>query len=227
MRFYEFKINESQGGIFRRAQEVSQGAEVKFKNAETNKEISLQSADMLPSTGVFETEAELDKSLQQYMSQKGINLSNVQFTGNPKTAKAALVSVWKDLETNTLISFVKLVKKPGEGASPVKQTNAEFKKEFGYGAQGKTAQRATLKLKPKDVTTPDSWLNFRQIPNLVQAKINGRTDLDEELKTGLVELIKNLTAGAATPVQGRQPRRCGRRHARGRDGERGQARGRG
>jgi hypothetical protein len=202
MRFYEFNINESQGGIFRRAQEVSQGAEVKFKNAETNKEISLQSADMLPSTGVFETEAELDKSLQQYMSQKGINLSNVQFTGNPKTAKAALVSVWKDLETNTLISFVKLVKKPGEGASPVKQTNAEFKKEFGYGAQGKTAQRATLKLKPKDVTTPDSWLNFRQIPNLVQAKINGRTDLDEELKTGLVELIKNLTSGAATPVQG-------------------------
>jgi hypothetical protein len=202
MRFYEFNINESQGGIFRRAQEVSQGAEVKFKHAESNKEISLKSAVMLPSTGTFETEEELDKSLQQYMSQNGVDLKNVQFTGNPKTAKAALVSVWKDLETNSLISFVKLVKKPGEGAAPVKQTNAEFKKTFGYGAQGKTAQRATLKLKPKDVTTPDSWLNFRQIPNSVQAKINGRTDLDEELKTGLVELIKNIAAGAATPVQG-------------------------
>ena len=37
MRFYEFNIIESQGGIFRRAQEVGQGAEVKFKHAETNK----------------------------------------------------------------------------------------------------------------------------------------------------------------------------------------------
>jgi hypothetical protein len=202
MRFHEFNITESQGGIFRRAQEVGQGAEVKFKHAETNKEISLQSADMLPPTGVFNTEQELDSSLQEFMAQKGIDLSNVQFSGNPKTAKAALVSVWKDLETNNLISFVKLVKKPGEGAVPVKQTNAEFKSEFGYGAQGKTAQRATLKLKPKDVITSDSWLNFKQIPNTVESKINSRLDLNEELKTGLVELIRNLSVGTASPVQG-------------------------
>jgi len=202
MRFYEFNIIESQGGIFRRAQEVGQGAEVKFKHAETNKEISLQSADMLPPSGTFETEAELDSGLQDYLNQKGVKLQNVQFTGNPKTAKAALVSIWKDLETNQLISFVKLVKKPGEGAAPVKQTNAEFKKTFGYGAQGKTAQRATLKLKPKDVTTADSWINFRQIPNTVQSKVSSRTDLDESLKIGLVELVKNIAAGNSAPVEG-------------------------
>lgn len=202
MRFYEFNIIESQGGIFRRAQEVSQGAEVKFKHAETNKEISLQSADMLPPSGTFETELELDNSLQDYLNQKGVKLQNVQFTGNPKTAKAVLVSIWKDLETNQLISFVKLVKKPGEGAAPVKQTNAEFKKTFGYGAQGKTAQRATLKLKPKDVTTADSWINYRQIPNMVQTKVSSRTDLDEVLKLGLIELVKNVAAGNSAPVEG-------------------------
>ena len=113
MRFYEFKLNESQGGIFRRAQEVGQGAEVKFKNAESNKEISLQSAELVPPSGAYETEEEIDQGLKDYFQKTGVDISNVQFTGNPKTARAALVSIWKDLETNQLVSFVKLLKKPG------------------------------------------------------------------------------------------------------------------
>jgi hypothetical protein len=202
MRFYEFNINESQGGIFRRAQEVGQGAEVKFKNAETNKEISLLSADVLPPSGTYETEEEIDQNLQKYFKEKGVDLSNVQFTGNPQTAKAALVSVWKDLETDKLVSFVKLVKKPGTGAAPIKQTNAEFKKAFGYGAQGKTAQRATLKLKPKDILTPDTWLNYNQISNSLKSKLTTRTDLEEEFKNGLISMIENISTGSSKPVLG-------------------------
>lgn len=202
MRFNEFKIIESQGGIFRRAQEVGQGAEVKFKNAESNKEISLQSAEVVPSAGAFASEQEIDQGLKDYFKNKNIDISNVQFSGNPKTARAALVSIWKDLETNQLLSFVKLVKKPGEGAAPILQTNAEFKKAFGYGAQGKTAQRATLKLKPKDIANPDSWVNYRQIPNIVQSKINNRTDLDDNLKAGLVALVENVLTGSSSPVSG-------------------------
>ena len=202
MRFHEFKLNESQGGIFRRAQEVGQGAEVKFKNAESNKEISLQSAEIVPSSGSYTSEEEIDQGLRDYFQNKGVDIANVQFTGIPKTARAALVSIWKDTETNQLVSFVKLVKKPGEGAAPVLQTNADFKKSFGYGAQGKTAQRATLQLKPKSIITPDTWLNFSQVPATLKNKLATREDLDVELKNGMVELITNVASGSTTAVEG-------------------------
>lgn len=202
MRFYEFNITESQGGIFRRAQEVGQGAEVKFKNAETNKEISLQSAEMVPPQGNFETEEEIDQALQAYMAEKGVAIANVKFSGVPKTARAALVSIWKDLETEELMAFVKLVKKPGTGAAPVLQTNAEFRKDFGFGAQGKTAQRATLKLKPKDVIQADSWHDVGNIAESVGSFIVNRSDLDDPTKQGLAQLIENVATGANTPVEG-------------------------
>jgi hypothetical protein len=202
MRFYEFKINESQGGIFRRAQEVGQGAEVRFKHAEHNNEISLVSAQMVPPTGSFENEDELNQGLQDYLASNGVAQEKTQFSGNPKTALAGLVSIWKDVETEELQAFVKLVKKPGTGAAPVLQTNADFKKSFGYGAQGKTAQRATLKLKPKDVVPSDTWLGVSTIPSAVESFIASRSDFDDEMKEGLFNLVQNVSTGTDEPVAG-------------------------
>jgi hypothetical protein len=203
MRAVEF-ITESQGGIFRRAQEVSQGAEVRFKNAETNQEILLVAADMVPPKGAYETEEQLDQGLQQYLKNAiGPDfMQKTQFTGNPKQARAGLVSIWKDAETEDLIAFIKLVKKPGEGAAPVMQSNADFKKQFGYGAGDKTAQRQTLKLKPKDVLKSDSWLDTRSVIGSLQQTIGQRSDLDETLQKGLVQLVDNVARGVSQPVPG-------------------------
>jgi hypothetical protein len=203
MRAIEF-LTESQGGIFRRAQEVAQGTEVRFKNAETNKEIILISADMVPPKGAYETEEELDLGLQAYLKQAiGDDfMQRTQFTGNPAQARAGLVSVWKDAETQEPMAFIKLVKKPGEGAAPVLQQNADFKKAFGYGASGKTAQRQTLKLKPKDVLTPDTWLSTQGVIGSISQKLQSRTDLAEEFKQGLVQLTQNVAKGNSNPVPG-------------------------
>ena len=203
MRAIEF-LTESQGGIFRRAQEVAQGTEVRFKNAETNKEIILVSADMVPSKGAYETEEELDMGLQDYLRQAiGDDfMQKTQFTGNPAHARAGLVSIWKDAETQQPMAFIKLVKQPGTGAAPVLQQNADFKKAFGYGASGKTAQRQTLKLKPKDVLTPDTWLTPQGVIGSITQKLQSRTDLPEDFKQGLVQLTENVAKGNSNPVPG-------------------------
>jgi hypothetical protein len=110
---------------------------------------------MVPSEGQYETEEELDQNLQAYLKPiLGNNFMQLtQFTGDPSKARAALVSIWKEVpeadspQPNAkpvLRAFIKLVKKAGTGAAPVLQTNADFKKDFGYGADGKTAQRQTL-----------------------------------------------------------------------------------
>jgi hypothetical protein len=212
MRAKEFII-ESQGGIFRRAQEVSQGTEVRFKNAQNNDEISLVSATMVPEQGAYETEEEIDQGLQAYLKPiLGPNFAQLtQFTGNPAKARAALVSIWKEVppegETNKnkpeqLRAFVKLVQKPGSGAAPVLQSNADFKKDFGYGAGGKTAQRQTLKLKPKDVLTPDKWMTVQGIIVDMKQTLSQRTDLDENFKNGLVQLTKQVAVDSTNPVPG-------------------------
>jgi hypothetical protein len=202
MRFYEFKINESQGGIFRRAQEVSQGAEVKFKNAAKDQEIQLVKADVLPSTGLYATEADIDKGLRDYLAAAGVDLSSVQFTGDQTKAKAALVSIWKDTTTNQLKAFIKLAGKKSDGAAPIKQTNVEFEKQFGYGAQGKTAQRATLKLKPKDILQADTYMSLNSITNSVKQTIAKRSDLNENFKTNIVTMLQNVVSGSTTPTPG-------------------------
>lgn len=212
MRAFEF-LQESQGGIFRRAQEVSQGTEVRFKNAQTNHEISLVSAQMVPSEGQYETEEELDQNLQAYLKPiLGNNFMQLtQFTGDPAKARAALVSIWKEIpeddspQTNTkpvLRAFIKLVKKAGTGAAPVLQTNADFKKDFGYGAGGKTAQRQTLQLKPKYVLETNTWLTVPGVVQSVTATVSRRSDLDPTLKNGLIQLVKDVAQGSNQPVPG-------------------------
>jgi hypothetical protein len=212
MRAFEF-LQESQGGIFRRAQEVGQGTEVRFKNAQSNHEIALVSAQMVPPTEQYQTEEELDQGLQAYLKPiLGPNFMELsQFTGEPSKARAALVSIWKDIsdadsenpnEKPVLRAFIKLVNKVGSGAAPVLQTNADFKKDFGYGAGGKTAQRQTLQLKPKYVLETNAWLTVQGVVQSVTNTVSNRSDLDPVLKNGLIQLVKEVAQGKSQPVPG-------------------------
>lgn len=203
MRFFEFKpIIESQGGIFRRAQEVEQGAEVRFKNAENNQEIKLQSAEVFPQEGEYQTYEELDEQITAFLAMFQVAAENVQYSGSPEKSRAALVSVWTDLETGTPLAFIKLVKKKGAGAAPILQTNADFKKDFGYGAQNKTAQRATVNLKPKDVLTPDTWMDVNGIVDNVKSVVQERQDLDTVFKEGIYTMLENVASGSTDPAPG-------------------------
>jgi hypothetical protein len=205
MRFFEFKqtpIKESQGGIFRRAQEVEQGAEVRFKNAQNNQEIKLQSAEVFPQEGEYQTYEELDQQITAFLAMFEVAAEDVQYSGKPETSRAALVSVWTDLATGTPLAFIKLAKKKGEGAAPILQTNADFKKDFGYGAQNKTAQRATVKLKPTDILQSDTWLSVDGVIDSVKSVVQNRSDLDTVFKEGVYTMLENVTNGSTTPAPG-------------------------
>jgi len=201
MRAIEF-LKESQGGIFRRAQEVDQGAEIKFKNAETNQEIKLLSAEVFPQTGQYQTYEELDQAVTDFCTMFEVPPENVQYAGKPDKSRAAMVSIWTDLTSGEPMAFVKLATKRSEGASPIMQSNADFKNAFGYGDVGKTAQRQTLQLKPKDVLAFDEWLNPQGVIRSVTSRLKTRSDLDENLKQGLVQLVTNVAQGVSEPVPG-------------------------
>jgi hypothetical protein len=201
MRAFEF-LQESQGGIFRRAQEVEQGAEIKFKNAQTNQEIKLVAAEVFPQTGEFKTYEELDQAVSDFCTMFEVPPENVQYAGKPERSRAAMVSIWSDLETGQPMAFVRLATKKSAGAAPIMQSNADFKKDFGYGAGGKTAQRQTLQLKPKDVLAFDEWLNPQGVVRSVANRLKTRDDLDENMKRGLVQLVSNVAKGVSDPVPG-------------------------
>ena len=204
MRFSEFKspIKESQGGIFRRAQEVEQGSEIRFKNAENNQEIRLQTAEVFPQAGEYKTYEELDQQVSAFLAMFEVTPENVQYSGSPEKSRAALVSIWTDVETGNPLAFIKLAKKKGEGVAPIKQTNADFKKDFGYGAQNKTAQRATVKLKPTDILQADAWLSVDGVINSVKSVVENRSDLDPEFKAGISTMLENVAAKNNQPVPG-------------------------
>jgi hypothetical protein len=200
MRANEF-LPESQGGIFRRAQEVDQGAEIKFKNAETNQEIKLIAAEVFPQNGQFQTSQELEQAISDFCTMFEVPSENIQYTGTKlDKARAAIISIWTELSTGEPMAFIKLAAKRGTGAAPILQTNAEFKKSFGYGDVGKTAQRQTLQLKPKDVLAFDEWLNPQGVIRSVANRLKTRSDLDENIKQGLVQLVSNVAKGVSQPV---------------------------
>lgn len=202
MRAFEF-LQESQGGIFRRGQEVEQGAEIKFKNAETNQEIKLLSTEILPQTGEYQTPQELEQAVSDFCTMFEVPPENMQYAGaKPEKAHIAMASIWTDLTTGEPMAFIKLSANRSTGAAPIMQSNADFKKAFGYGAVGKTAQRQTLQLKPKDVLAFDEWLNPQGVVRSVANRLKTRDDLDENMKQGLVQLVSNVAKGVSRPVPG-------------------------
>ena len=195
MRAKEF-ILESEGGIIRRAQEVSQGKPVTFAKGEDK--ISLVSATAIPTDTLrYESSPELEQGLKDALAELGN--PTVLYYGKPNTKSgAALITLWKNPQEQQ-VAFVKFAGTKNPGAFPITWTNADFGRETGYKQiENKIAERAQFKLKPTDLFQVDTDLNIANFPNLVKP----RDDLTPEVTQQIKSLLENVVSGSRTPVPG-------------------------
>jgi len=195
MRAFEI-ITESEGGIIRRAQEVSQGKTITF--AKGDSKINLVSTTVIPETELkYETQPELEQGLTDALTE----------LGNPKVlysskvqgkSGAALITLWKD-ESEQLLAFVKFANVKKAGAFPITWTNADFGRETGYKqADNKIAERAQFNLKPNALFQTDNDIPITALAT----QIKQRDDLSPEINQQIKQLLLNVASGSSTPVPG-------------------------
>lgn len=196
MRARDF-ILESEGGIIRRAQEVSQGKTVTFAKGEQR--INLDSTMVIPADPElrYESEQELEQGLKDALAELGN--PTVPYFGKPTNKSgAALITLWTT-EDGQKLAFVKFANAKKAGAFPITWTNADFGRETGFQqADNKIAQRAQFKLKPTDLFQTDVDLNIASLPNSVKE----RGDLAPEVTQQIKSLLENVAAGSNAPVAG-------------------------
>jgi hypothetical protein len=198
MRFYEFKLVESQGGLIRRSQEVAQGKTVAFSKGDTR--IELAGTTVVPSDALaYETFEELDAGLKAAV--KGIHV--LYYSKLTDKHRAALIVTFTDptdtKPTKTIYGFVKFVNTLKPGLFPVLWTNSEFTSETGWQlADNKIAERAQFNLKPNALFQTDEYLSPADLPNLIAE----RTDLPPEVSGQVKQLLSNVVTGARQPVVG-------------------------
>jgi hypothetical protein len=217
MRAIEF-LKESSGGMMRRAEESNRGKVVSFRNPQGDN-INLLDAFVIPEEGdQVEDQPELDQGLRQYLGSKSIALNDAKFLPpqfgltTPEKAGAALVLVFYDEQLKKNIAYIALKQKKKPGAYPIFLSNTEFTSLTGYvlmdgkvpgsGKMSSTQERAQMKLKPIDVIPTNVEIPTDSIPAQAQQFISRRTDLDEEVKHQIVELLENVLEGKAQGVPG-------------------------
>ena len=122
MRAFEI-ITESEGGIIRRAQEVSQGKTITF--AKDDKKINLVSTTVIHETELkYETQPELEQGLKDALAALG-NPAVYYYSKVQGKSGAALITSWED-ENKKPIAFVKFANVKKAGAFPITWTNADF-----------------------------------------------------------------------------------------------------
>lgn len=197
MRAFEI-ITESEGGIIRRAQEVSQGKKITFAKAEDS--IDLQSTVVVPEDAPkYETTEELTNAVNQ----------TLQANGNPKVlwsnqpgpkGGAALITLWKNAQEQ-IIAFVKYAKVKKEGNFPITWTNADFGRDTGYKQTGsKIAERAQFNLKPGAILPGNTEISIANLASSLN--LESRTDLPEDVRQQIPALIQQVIDGNKTPVPG-------------------------
>jgi hypothetical protein len=196
MRARDF-ILESEGGIIRRAQEVSQGKTITFAKGEQR--INLDSTMVIPADPEvrYDSEPELEQGLKDALAELGN--PNVQYFGKATNKSgAALITIWTTADQQK-IAFVKFANAKKAGAFPITWTNADFGRETGYQqADNKIAERAQFKLKPTDLFQTDVDLNILDLPN----SLKERSDLSPEINQQIKSLLENVATGRNTPVPG-------------------------
>lgn len=196
MRAKEFLL-ESQGGLMRRAQEVSQGKVITFTKGEQS--LNLEGAVVIPEGPelAFETPQELEQALKDTLAANGNPMVLYFSKLQPKTG-AALITVWTD-EAGKKFAFVKFSNAKKFGAFPILWANADFTKETGYTqANNKIAQRAQFNLKPNALLPVDQYIS---VSGLSEA-ISQRQDLPPDVNQQIRQLLANVEAGSKTPVPG-------------------------
>ncbi len=196
MRARDF-ILESEGGIIRRAQEVSQGKTVTFAKGDLR--INLDSTMVIPADPElrYESEQELEQGLKDALAELGN--PNVQYYGKATNKSgAALITLWST-EDGQKVAFVKFANAKRAGAFPITWTNSDFGRETGFQqADNKIAQRAQFKLKPTDLFQTDVDLNIASLAN----SLKDRQDLGPDIMQQVKGLLENVAAGSNTPVPG-------------------------
>lgn len=196
MRAKEF-LQESQGGLIRRAQEVAQGKTVSF--AKGDHSIKLIDTIVIPDAPdlKFETHEELEQALKDVLSANG-NPSVQYFSKLQPRSGAALITLWKD-DNDKSYAFVKFVNAKVAGAFPIVWTNSDFSRETGYIQQdSKIAQRAQFNLKPNALFPTDNYISVAGLSK----RITERSDLPVEIVTQVKQLLNNVETGNKAPVPG-------------------------
>ena len=204
MRAHEF-LQESQGGIYRRGQEVEMGANIQFANKD-NQEIQLLGTQLFPDNNQqpYLNSEELEQDYMQYLADVNVAPEDIHVSGVTKNPGAALVTVWYDNANEKHVAYIKLAKSKSEEGkpAPIMWANKDFSKVSGYGAQTKVAQRATLDLKPNRTVPTNQQLDVNSIAKSVAQVVASRQDLDENLRNGLAQLIDHIAKGDKTPIPG-------------------------
>ena len=196
MRALEF-IKESEGGIIRRGQEVSQGKTITF--AKGDQQINLVGTTVLPANELrYDVQDDLRASLKDTLAANGNPTVLYYSPVNPKSG-AALITVWHDQTTNQRLAFVKFANTKKAGAFPITWTNADFGRDTGFSQiNSKIAERAQFKLKPNELFPTDVDISITELAGTVKQ----RTDLSPEINQQIKQLLSNVTNGDDTPVAG-------------------------
>lgn len=195
MRAFEI-ITESEGGIIRRAQEVSQGKTITF--AKDDKKINLVSTTVIPETELkYETQPELEQGLKDALAALG-NPAVYYYSKVQGKSGAALITSWED-ENKKPIAFVKFANVKKAGAFPITWTNADFGRDTGYKqTDNKIAERAQFDIKPNKLFNTDVDIPIATLPK----QIKDKPDLSPEINQQIKQLLQNVVSGSTTPVPG-------------------------
>lgn len=197
MRAFELLV-ESEGGIFRRAQEVSQGKTITFAKGE--EKIVLQSALAIPEQDLkVETTEELTNLVDQALQANGS--PKVAWTNKPGLkGGAALITIWKNYKEET-VAFVRYVNSKKQGNIPITWTNADFGRDTGFKQiDNKIAERAQFNLKPGVILPGNTALNIADLANSIN--LESRNDLPEDARQQIPTLIQQVIDGTKEPVPG-------------------------
>lgn len=196
MRFYEFKILESQGGLIRRGQEVEQGKTVTFTKGGTS--LDLVGTVVIPSDAPgYETLEDLEQGLKDIIQANG-NPAVLYYSKLMPKHRAALMVVFKD-NAGKSYAFIKFANAKKPGAFPIVWTNSEFTAETGFTmADNKIAERAKFNLKPNALFETDAYLPATSLPDILAA----RQDLPPGIQDQVKQLLSNVANGSNQPVPG-------------------------
>lgn len=196
MRFFEFKITESQGGLIRRGQEVAQGKTVTFTKGGTS--IDLVGTVTIPDNAPgYETLEDLEQGLKDVLQANG-NPGVLYYSKLTAKHRAALLVIFKD-DAGKSYAFVKFANAKKPGAFPIVWTNSEFTADTGFTmANSAIAERAQFNLKPNALFQTDTYLSAASLPDSITA----REDLPPGIPEQVQQLLANVANGSNKPVPG-------------------------
>jgi hypothetical protein len=218
MRAREFLLVESEGGMIRRAEEANRGKRVAFKNKSGNV-ISIIDTEIFPQDADRSDDyMQLAVEIESYLTQQGVSRSDARTLPGtaglsiPEKAGAALVMVFNDETAKKKVAWIALKPAKKPGAYPIFMQTKLFSDLTGYvqlsskgGEEDKISgvqQRALTNLKPVGILPTNQEISVDNIPSEVENYLRSRTDLSQDIKDQVVQLLEEVSQGSSNPVPG-------------------------